>query len=548
MEIQRAEASLQPETALRMVSPQKGSVKAKLGRGFVACDGPQSALTQAHDESITPRANASEWKIDRVARAMSVNLMHEVRAELRDSIRRIPYHGLWAGACTTKPQHAILMGQLGQDIVRSLNGALGQYVTAEKFGAQLRRAFQKSCVSALAQDVRLEILSQEYNMVFLRADRCPSMAQARQIQQIFSREVWSHTLDFLRASELHHASRSEALQNIQQSLNRSIPLITIGFSKVLDHDNATQVERLARSAIAACAASKLARTRADGFAFAEANDIKDALESYFALLQEHRNRFVAGHALVIESGSKRAMLNPSVLVEYRAKRLSGADAALVAQAIELLNCLDWVQQSRFTGLARLHRDAILGRNLMRGLSAKASARRLAGVKEFCLLYVPYLSIAEQMAKASGTLFWVDMKKLSVRCHIMREEKAAELLSRRGLDDELSVDTVVDAMVDIDLRVQDARDVLPQAIAVAKDYLHDNHIEHQLRFHLGGDDAAFFIHTRGSALDASTARGIGRQVAEQCSMIRVAFAEIPRGANLSEEICRLDRILSATKLD
>jgi hypothetical protein len=553
----------------RTVHPQLGSAQqtqhAKVQRdpkhfAFASQIVPQWAPEGGFEHSLVNQTNGSEdktdksvttsaWKLERVAHALSRDAWQHARKDIKQSIQSIPYHGLWAGAKQFKADQAVIYGQIGQDLVRSLNGALGQYNTAEQLGKSLKQAYVTTCLIMKTAGLPLTILSQEYNMVFLRAPKRPNAAQAAMLQRVLAEQVWQQVHAFFSHQAKTTPSRAAAIEEVRRSLRSHIPLMNIGICSDLKTNHLSHVEQLAHCAIGASAAAKLARAEPKGFVFANAQSVVDALQSYRSLLCEHQHLHTRqGAPLVARTPQGTLLLNPHVLAEFRAKKLDGVEQEVVGRAVALLNCLDWVQQSRFSELANHLDRAVEGRSLVRRWRGSKTRTHGPAIKAFCLAHVPYLALAEELTRNDGTLFWMDMKKLAVRCHIIREAEAMRLLAQADAGNKLAMEDIVEAMIAIDTRVQDARDVLPAAAQLADHYLQQQGIKATLRIHIGGDDAAMLIHVNGEALTPKLAADVGNHIAAHSDRLRVAHTPVHKGDNLAAEMCRIDRILAATKID
>ncbi|RYF11384.1 MAG: hypothetical protein EOO40_03410, partial [Deltaproteobacteria bacterium] len=422
--------------------------------------------SQPTSETFESTGELPRWSLDIVAEALAKADVSQVSRHLRDAMQRVPYHGLWAAAIHRVPSGALLYGQLGQDIVRSMNGALGQYSTAERLGACLKHAYANTCRSMAKEGVHLTLLAQEYNMVFLRAPQLPTVAQAQRLQEVLNAQVWQQVRHFVTQAKQAYPLRREALAEVEATLLPDVPLINLG---VCPHKLAgpqPRAQQVARAAIGASAAAKLARLGSTGFAFAEPGPIMAALAQYRGALDGMRHRSLQGEPLVLEGAGGELLLSPAILALHRAKKLCPELASEISGLVGLLNCLDWVQQSRFGDIPLLAQRARLGRRLKRSVGGARADQQLEAVRTFCRSFVPYLALAEELVGHDGTLFWIDMKKLAVRCHIIREAEAMQLLARQDAGEQLSLEEVVDSIIAIDTRVQDAREVLPSAIELA----------------------------------------------------------------------------------
>lgn len=492
--------------------------------------------------------NAPCWDLDLMARAFSLGDLKSAKRQIQNSIKRVPYHGLWAGTTQLKKSGAIVFGQIGQDLVRSLNNALGQYATAEQLGQALQQAYKSACGILRQEGLYLQVMSQEYNMVFMRSSRTPTQVEAKRLQSVLAEQVWQKTQTFLEQAQHKYPGKVTAIESVRTSLREDVPLLNVGICSGLKTNGLSSVEYAARFAIGASAAAKIARTQAEGFSFADVDQVCAALRNYRDLLRSFSDVSLEGLPVVMSDQNGDFILNPSVLVLFRGKKLQGAANEIIGKAVSYLNCLDWVQQSRFSDISCHFENALKGRKLVRELNLKTAAKHDRSIKEFCLKHVPYLGLADELTRSDGTLFWVDMKKLAVRCHVIREAEALSLLHRVDAHEKLNMDDIVDSMIAIDTRVQDARDVLPAAAKLAQEYLSVQGLDATVRFHIGGDDAALLVHLNGKSLPAQLAADLGNYLACNSERLRIAHCSVKAGANLAEEMCKLDRILAATKID
>jgi hypothetical protein len=133
----------------------------------------------------------------------------------------------------------------------------------------------------------------------------------------------------------------------------------------------------------------------------------EALNSYRRILERRQHVYPDGIPFV-ETVRHHHSLNPQILVESRAGHLGGR---IVGEAVSYLNCLDWVQPSRFADIPTLCEEGEKSAKLIEDLRL-----RQPELEVFARKNITYFAMAQEISRHDATLFWIDLKKLGVRCH------------------------------------------------------------------------------------------------------------------------------------
>jgi len=104
------------------------------------------------------------------------------------------------------------------------------------------------------------------------------------------------------------------------------------------------------------------------------------------------------------------------------------------------------------------------------------------------------------------------------------------------------------MIDINDRVQEFRDTLPELKETADRFLSRLKIRANIHIGVGGDDAALLVDVEGRTLQGHVANALAHTLAESTGMMRVGYANVFKGADLDEEMGRVDKSLQRTKID
>jgi hypothetical protein len=458
-----------------------------------------------------------------------------------------PHYGLWASVDGIPDKGCILCGQICQDIIRASNQTFGQRIVDQEMGSVLHAVYEEACRATSKRGWPMKVIDCEYNSVFFVTTRLPLRKELDLFQRDVSSSVYKAVSAFYDRQRKQHPHLAERIDATAQTFVPEVASLTVGVAVFRDGGepfDSCRAKNVTRCAVAATAAAKLARATGTGWSFANPKPLIQALNNYRRILERHQHVYHDGIPFV-ETARHHLSLNPKILVESRAGRLEGEIRDIVGEAVSYLNCLDWVQPSRFADIPTLCEEAKKSAELIEDLRLRQPDA--IELEVFARKNMKYFAMAQEISRHDATLFWIDLKKLGVRCHMIREAVAFDLLEQAKFRRH-TIGDIVDAMIYINDRVQDIRGTLPELKGTADKFLSHLNISANIHICVGGDDAALLVDVEGRTLQGHVANALAHTLAESTGMMRVGYSNVFKGADLDEEMGRVDRSLERTKID